>query len=77
MLVGNFTASWNHNTQVGSITLVGITPPSINVTTRVIQNVNAAEMSALLAMLRVGEPIEYSGSTGVMSMKDPKVIAVT
>ena len=77
MLVGNFTASWNHKTQVGSITLVGITPPSINITTQVIQNVNAAEMSALLAILRVAEPIEYSGSTGVLSMKNPKVIKIT
>ena len=77
MLVGNFKASWNHKTQEGSITLVGITPPSINLGTQVINNVNASEMSALLAILRAGEPVEYSGSTGVLSMKDPKVITVT
>ena len=77
MLVGNFSASWNQKTKVGTITLVGITPPSITPTTQVIQNVNASEMSTLLTILRVGEPIDYSGSTGVMSMKTPKVIKVT
>ena len=75
MLVGNFKASWNHNTQVGSITLVGISPPSLTPTTQIIENVNASEMSALLAILRVAEPIEYS--SGVLKMKNPKVIPVT
>lgn len=77
MLVGNYKASWNHKTKEGNITLMGISPPSITPATLVIQNVNASEMSALLAILRVGEPIEYSSSTGVMSMKNPKVITVT
>jgi hypothetical protein len=76
MLVGNYTASWNHKTQVGNITLVGISPPTIQPVTQLIENVNAAEMAALLAILRAGEPVEYSGATGVLKMKDPKVIPV-
>ena len=77
MIVGNFTATWNHKTQIGNVSLVGISPPSFTPTTQVIENVNAAEMAALLAILRVGEPVEYSGATGVLKMKDPKVIPVT
>ena len=77
MIVGNFTATWNHKTQIGNVSLVGISPPSFTATTQVIENLNAAEMAALLAILRVGEPVEYSGATGVLKMKDPKVIPVT
>jgi hypothetical protein len=77
MLVGNFTASWNHKTQIGNITLVGINPPSFAPTTQIIENVNASEMAAVLAILRSAEPIEYSGATGVLKMKNPKVISVT
>jgi hypothetical protein len=51
MLVGNFKATWNHKTQEGKITLMGISPPSIKPTTHVIESVNASEMSALIAIL--------------------------
>ncbi len=77
MLVGNYKASWNHKTNEGVITLVGINPPSITPVTQVINLTSPSEISALLAILRVGEPIEYSGSTGLLSMKDLKVIPVT
>ena len=77
MLVGNYKASWNHKTNEGVITLVGISPPSITPATLVINLTSSSEMSALLAILRVGEPVEYSGSTGLLSMKEPKVIPVT
>ena len=77
MLVGNYKASWNHKTNEGTITLMGINPPSITPATLVINLTSSSEMSALLAILRVGEPVEYSSSTGLMSMKTPKVIPVT
>jgi hypothetical protein len=77
MLVGNYKASWNHKTNEGTITLVGISPPSTTPVTQVISLTSASEMSALLAILRIGEPIEHNGSTGLLSMKDPKVIPVT
>jgi hypothetical protein len=77
MLVGNYKATWNHKTQEGKITLVGITPPSIQPGTLVIENMNASEMSVFLAILRVNEPIEYNSGTGVLSMRNPKVITVT
>ena len=76
MLVGNFKASWNHKTQLGTVTLTGITPPSLTPVSLAIENVNAAEMSAILGMLRAGEPLEYSSASGVLSMKTAKVIPV-
>ena len=76
MLVGNFKASWNHKTQEGTLTLVGITPPSITPGSQSIEHLNAAEMAALIAILSATEPVEYSSASGVMSMKNAKVIKV-
>lgn len=77
MLVGNFKASWNHKTQQGTITLTGISPPSLHQTPLVVEPLNAAEMSAMIAILEAKEPVEYSAASGVLSMKNPKVIPVT
>ena len=76
MLVGNYKASWNQKTKEGTITLVGIDPPNLTPATLGINSVSASEMSTLLAILRSGEPVEYSSASGVLRMKQPKVIHI-